>query len=349
MGRESGGTHGVVLDGGTKFGQQAPRLFDKRTEVTALAERIEIPQAVQLGNLANLCLGRFEVTHLFVLVVIVLVRRRSGGSVVEVFEEEGHELREAVFEEFGQVLRVEVVVQLEQEQEGTVEDGRLLGGESGPGRQDRVGLLLAFPSGISACFCTRHGPVQSRPHTWKILRYGSQNRSKTNLISRKRVSVRNSARHLNSCQSQPGFRAPPIVSPSPPEDRVSGLEDGVVDDEVVGGELGGQLLQRRARGQSNIGVGHLPRREAHLDEVVPLVGEVGLCHDGDRFSNLDLERWFARERDHDGDDRLLERLGSLRRQRRRRIFELCRARLVRVAPKATQDVYLTPPTGVGRR
>lgn len=99
-----------------------------------------------------------------------------------------------------------------------------------------------FLSSISAALGTTR--LQNRRHTWKILRYGSQNLSKTNLISRKRVSVRNSARHLHSRESQSWSLEPglPFETPSPAEDGVSGLEDGVVDDKVVGRELGGQLL-----------------------------------------------------------------------------------------------------------
>jgi len=63
------------------------------------------------------------------------------GRKVEVLEEEGHELGEAVLEELGEVLRVEVVVELEEEEQGTEEKVELVGGEGGARRQDRVGLL----------------------------------------------------------------------------------------------------------------------------------------------------------------------------------------------------------------
>lgn len=107
--------HSVVFDRRAQLGQQAPRLLDKRSEVSALAKRIEIPQAVQLRNLANLRLRTLQVAGLF---VFILVGRCSAGRrVLEVLEEEGHELAEPVLEEFGKVLRVEVVVELKEEQE----------------------------------------------------------------------------------------------------------------------------------------------------------------------------------------------------------------------------------------
>lgn len=59
-------------------------------------------------------------------------------------------------------MRVEVVVELEEEEEGAVEDGRLLGGKSGAGRQDRVGLLLAFS--LVLALPLAHSAAESPPY-----------------------------------------------------------------------------------------------------------------------------------------------------------------------------------------
>jgi hypothetical protein len=49
-----------------------------------------------------------------------------------------------------------------------------------------------------------------------------------------------------------------------------------------------------------------PKEQTHVDQVVPLIREVGLCHDGNRLSNLHLKSRLAGQSDHDGDDGLLE-------------------------------------------
>lgn len=50
-------------------------------------------------------------------------------------------MAESVLEEFGEVLGVQVVVELEKEKERAEEEGELVCGEGGAGRKDRVGLL----------------------------------------------------------------------------------------------------------------------------------------------------------------------------------------------------------------
>jgi hypothetical protein len=50
-------------------------------------------------------------------------------------------LGETVFEELGEVLRVEVVVELEKKEEGLEEEGVLVGSEGGGVGEERVGLL----------------------------------------------------------------------------------------------------------------------------------------------------------------------------------------------------------------
>jgi hypothetical protein len=134
-------THPIVPNLRSQLRQQPPSLLHKRSKVSALSERIQIPQRIQLRDLADLRLGRLKVSRLFVFVVLVRGREVSGRSVVEVLEEEGHELGETVFEELGEVLRVEVVVELEKKEEGLEEEGVLVGSEGGGVGEERVGLL----------------------------------------------------------------------------------------------------------------------------------------------------------------------------------------------------------------
>lgn len=140
------------------------------------------------------------------------------------------------------------------------------------------------------------------------------------------MSVRNSDRQLQwRARSGPGSagRVADRVANAPAEDRVGSLEDSIVDDKVVGRELGGELLQAEEKGVSEaVSAKRRGETRAHVDEVLPLVGEVGVCHDGNGLANLDLEGLLAREADHDGDDALLERLGRARRQRGWRVLEL---------------------------
>ena len=65
----------------------------------------------------------------------------------------------------------------------------------------------------------------------------------------------------------------------PPEDGVSGLEDCVVDDEVVGGEGSDQLLRAKKRDLVSLALLGWKGCVAHIDQTLPLVWEVSLRHD----------------------------------------------------------------------
>lgn len=139
---KSNETYPIVPNLRSQLRQKPPSLLDERSQVPSLSKRIQIPQRIQLRDLADLSLRGLEVPGLLILVVVVhrrgeVCRRR----VVEVLEEEGHELRETVLEELGEVLRVEVVVKLEEEEETFEEEGVLLGGEGGRVGEKGVGLL----------------------------------------------------------------------------------------------------------------------------------------------------------------------------------------------------------------
>lgn len=133
--------HRIVLDSRTKLSQQSPRPLDERSQVTTLSEGIQIPQRVKLSNLAHLGLDLLQIARLLLLIVgVSWCLHRSGRDVIEVLEEEVHKLAETILEEFGQVLRVEVVVDLEEEEKGLEEKGVLVGCERGGG-EESVGLL----------------------------------------------------------------------------------------------------------------------------------------------------------------------------------------------------------------
>ena len=196
------------------------------------------------------------------------------------------------------------------------------------GREESVGLLLK--SGLAG---RRKKDREGR--TTKRERYGSQNRSRTNLISVKRASVRNSARQL--CRASVREREGGSERDGPAEDGVSGLEDGVVDVVVGRAERGHQLLREGYQVSSSLLQDH--PTQTHLDEPLPLFRKVCLGHNGDGLAELDLERMLGAQREHDADDGSLESFCYLRRQRRRSFFIL----------SFTLGVSGCPPTRCQRR
>ena len=101
-------TDDIVFYSRTQFGEETPSLFDERTEVASLSECVEVTQGVETSNLANLRFEPFQIARF--LFFVLLCVRSVGRSVVEVFEKEGHRFGQAIFEEFGQILGVEIVV-----------------------------------------------------------------------------------------------------------------------------------------------------------------------------------------------------------------------------------------------